>query len=248
MSSSAGSSISTTILAMSKLHGRTPLQMWAQGVEQWQVTPAPDIVARRRVFGTDLTRKLQPSGVLVLGVRYHSVDLYRPELQKKTGEVQLRWHPDNIGAISVRRGAGWLEVGAVMEEFHGRRAEDWIAVVERLRADRTATEAVNRAVIRDAFAYIDGVNAAAVVRANIKVPSWGDARIASEEQRLFISFRVAEDPAAPSAPVGDGLIAQSFEVGGAPPSTTTQEPEAASTGTSVDGAADDDIQEWEIRK
>jgi putative transposase len=233
---------------MSKLHGRTPLQMWAQGVEQWQVTPAPDIVARRRVFGTDLTRKLQPSGVLVLGVRYHSIELYRPELQKKTGQVELRWYPDNIGAISVRHGAGWLEVGAVMEELHGRRAEDWLAVVERLRADRAATEAANRAVIRDAFAYIDGINAAAVARANIKVPDWSDARIAAEEQRLFIAFRVAEDPAAPPATVGDGLIAQSFEVDGAPPSTTTKEPEAASTGTSVDGAADDDIQEWEIRK
>ena len=247
MYSCAGSSTSTTILAMNKLHGRTPLQMWAQGVQQWQITPAPDIVARRRVFGTDLTRKLQPTGVLVLGVRYHSAELHRPELQKKTGQVELRWHPDNIGAISVRRGTGWLEVGAVMEEFHGLRAEVWLEAVSRLRSDRATTEAANLDTIRETFAAIDRANAAAVSRANITVPDWSDRRIAAEEQRLFIGFRVAEDPATPPPPVGNGLIAQSFDVGEAPEPTTAEVSAPVATRPQVDDA-DDDIHEWEIRK
>ncbi|WP_333834670.1 Mu transposase C-terminal domain-containing protein [Rubrimonas sp.] len=243
---------------MNKLHGRTPLQMWAAGVEQSGVTPAPDIVDRRRVFGTDLTRKLQPSGVLVLGVRYHGAELYRPELQKKTGRVELRWHPDNIGAISVRRGMGWLEVGAVMDEFHGRRAEDWLDVVAQLRSDRATTEAANRAVIREAFDSIARTNAAAMQRTNIKLPDWSDRRIASEEQRLFIGFRVAESPAAPAAPVGDGLIAQSFPTGDAPASSPgagsmplidhAPADDDPADDDPADDDHDDDLAAWEIRK
>lgn len=248
MYSSAGSSISITILAMNKLHGRTPLQMWAAGVEQYGCAPAPDIVDRRRVFGTTLTRKLQSTGLLVLGVRYHSAELHMPELKKKSGQVELRWHPENIGAIAVKRDSGWLEVGAVMDEFHGRRAEDWLEVVARLRADRATTEEANRAVIREAFDFIDRINAAAMKRANIKIEDWSDRRIDAEEARIFSVWRVADDPAAPPETVGDGLIAQSFQVGGVAPPIFTETSSRNDPKLLIDNDADDDVQDWEIRK
>jgi hypothetical protein len=121
-------------------------------------------------------------------------------------------------------------------------------VVARLRSDRATTEAANRAVIRKAFDFIDRSNAAAVKRANIKVPDWSDQRIAAEEARLFIGFRVADDPAAPPATVGDGLIAQSFEVGGVTPPASTEISSRDYSGLPIDNNADDDIEDWEIRK
>lgn len=224
--------------------------MWVAGVVQSGLTSAPDIVDRRRVFGTTLTRKLQPTGIQVLGVRYHSAELHRSELQRKTGHVELRWHPDNIGAISVRRRGGWLEVGAVMQEFHGLRAVDWLAAVAVLRSDRATTEVANRDTIRAAFEAIADTNGSAMKRANIIVPNWSDQRIAAEEARLFIGFRVAEDPATAPVKNANGLAALSFDTGPPTPSAPTQETETADQSASADLDAGDneDDHDWEIRE
>lgn len=147
---------------------------------------------RRAIFGERLTRTLSKEGITVMGVRYHSERLALCMTRKEGREVQVRWHPDDLGAVMARidRDGEWFEVPSVETAFDGVTAQEWLAARRELQAADPDRKAFEQDVIRKAIMAIEGRSTDARTLAGLLVNVWTDERIKQEEARLFIGFRV----------------------------------------------------------
>lgn len=220
------------------LGGQTPLDAWDELVERWGVLPPPDLRARRLAFGRRLARKVQRTGIQVLGVTYSSEALQRWRLHSRKHDVAVRWHPGDLGAIEVKFDGAWREVPAVIDGFHGRTAQEWVAATRQIRASNQNRARVREDVVLQAFADIDSIAGAAARRADILVHDWSSDRISGLEDRLFIGFEIAPTPAmeAPE-PIGPkALLGTVIPVGG---DGADELPKAASSADAGSSAAPD---------
>ncbi|WP_158644597.1 Mu transposase C-terminal domain-containing protein [Paracoccus jeotgali] len=186
------------------LGGETPLNCWRRLTKEWGIQPPPDRDTQRAIFGERLKRRLSREGVLVLGMRYHSEELAQWLLHKEERDVEVRWHQDNIGAVTVHVGSRKFTVGAVHPGFDGVSARQWIAGIRAARASDPRQRYCERQVVVDANAAIEARSTAATRLAGLLVDDWSPERILREEERLFIGFGVVADR--PMQPVaGDGI-------------------------------------------
>lgn len=175
------------------LGGETPLHCWRRLTSEWGVQPPPDQADRRAIFGERLRRKLSKEGVAVLGMHYHSEELARCMTSRTAREVEVRWHPDDIGTVTVYVDGRKIQVGATVPGFNGVTARQWLAMRRELRAVDPARKAYDVRTIQVAIQAIDARSSAAMTVAGLLVDEWSPERIKQEEDRLFIGFRVTPD-------------------------------------------------------
>ncbi|SIT12772.1 Mu transposase C-terminal domain-containing protein [Paracoccus saliphilus] len=186
------------------LGGETPLHCWRRLTREWGVQPPPDKDTHRVVFGERLPRKLSREGVTVLGMRYHSEALARLMASKEERNVEVRWHPDDIGTVTVYADRQKFEVGTVLPDFEGVSARQWVAGVRELKAANAEHKTADRKVVMAAIKAIDARSTAATRLAGLLVDDWTPERIKQEEDRLFIGFNCADDKPA-RAVATDGI-------------------------------------------
>lgn len=174
------------------LNGATPFNAWRKAEAEWGTTPPPDATKRRLVFGTRLKSTVTNAGITVLGVQYHSEALHRWAIHQRDREVQVRWHRNDIGVISVEFDGGWHNVGAVHKTFHGVKADEWLASARALRVNHKLEAEFAEPIVRKAIQAIRDMNTAAEKRADLSVPDWSTERLEREENSLFIGFHVAK--------------------------------------------------------
>lgn len=176
----------------SGLGGETPLDCWNRLIEKFGVQPPPDLGRRRLIFGQERRKKVTREGVTILGVRYHSEVLARFMAKSHDRDIDVRWYPEDIGAIWAELNGRWYEIPAVFERFRGLSAQEWVRAAEETRAQNARNGEVNRAVVRQAIDYIQETNSAAMSRVGLTMEDWSDARMDYEEDRLFIGFKISE--------------------------------------------------------
>jgi putative transposase len=226
------------------LGGQTPLDAWDELVERWGVLPPPDLRARRLAFGRRLARKVQRTGIQVLGVTYSSEALQRWRLHSRKHEVAVRWHPGDLGAIEVKFDGAWREVPAVIDGFHGRTAQEWVAATRQIRASNQNRARVREDIVLQAFGDIDAIAGAAASRADILVHDWSSDRISGLEDRLFIGFEIAPTPAVEAPePIGPkALLGTVIPVGGdAADEVSAPEDELPKAASSADADIEEDF-------
>ena len=174
----------------SGLNGATPAETWRSLVAEWGVAPPPDLRTRRLVFGTQMDRIADKSGVTVMGVRYHSDALAQSVIHSRARSVAVRWLPENIGAIEVQFDGQWRTVPAVFDFFKGLNAQTWLAAARNLRAEQRANRKFTDAIVHEAIRAIEAMNRAAEKRADLKVTDWSSERVKAEEDRFFVGFNV----------------------------------------------------------
>lgn len=192
----------------SGLDGETPLQCWERLTKEFSVTPPPDTGTCRQIFGTKLARKLDKTGILVLGMRYHSESLAAHHRHRGDQDVEVRWLPSDIGTIEVRIGKDWISVPAVMDQAHGLSAQLWMSAVRQVRAadpDRKRhDEKVVLAALRDIRERSEDAQAAM----GLLVEDWSGERLRMEEQKLTIGFEAGPAPqnAAHTGGIGHSVV------------------------------------------
>ncbi|WP_277019709.1 Mu transposase C-terminal domain-containing protein [Paracoccus hibiscisoli] len=187
------------------LGGMTPLDAWEQAMLDWGVAPAPGPEVQAQIFSRPMERKLEGDGITVFGVRYHSRELAEWGLHHRGGVVNVRWSPQDLGAIWVKTGK-WLKVSAVFEGFSGVRADEWIASARRLRVSLRAGQAVSRRILRRAITEIETINAQARVREGLVTENWEPEVIDRVEKAVFMGFTIADAEEVPdTTPSGDGI-------------------------------------------
>lgn len=109
---------------------------------------------RRRAFGIRQERKITERGIQFLGIHYGGNCPKLQGIRKTTGSHKRAFYvdPDNLGTISVWDDGVWIEASCSIENFHGIRLPDWIAVGKLLRQRYSAQAELNTSIIFAALA------------------------------------------------------------------------------------------------
>ncbi|AVL52802.1 hypothetical protein CEP88_09440 [Roseobacter denitrificans] len=177
------------------LGGEAPIDVWNRLVNQFGVRPAPDRKTRALAFGQETERRLKPTGITVMGIRYHNNVLASLLLRDEKAVVKLRWHPADLGSIFVQIGIEWHEVPNVGGAFNGVSALHWDLTRRALRTQYKERETVHFDVVRKALAEIERVNKDAMERAGLQVQKWTKQKVEQIEAELSIGLSVNQDPA-----------------------------------------------------
>lgn len=174
------------------LGGETPRNCWERLTGEYGVTPPPSLPRRRLIFGREIKRVLQKDGVTVLGVRYHSKQLAQHMMHSPDTEMEVRWYPEDIGAVWVKIGEAWCPVQAVQECFRNTSAQQWLMARRQLRLQHQLDAHVKATTVQKALDFITEQNTAAMTLAGVFLEDWSLERIEREEQTMFTGFRVAD--------------------------------------------------------
>lgn len=128
----------------SELDGQTPLARWREDATPLREVPAEQL---RWMLMADVERTINKDGVHFGRVRFMA-----PELNGLVGErVQVRYTPHDLRQIDVFRGDRWLATAYPQDQLTPEQRD---AVLERRRADATATARLQRAASRKARAQL----------------------------------------------------------------------------------------------
>jgi putative transposase len=184
------------------LEGEAPLACWRRLSQRYGVQPPPDMEQTRLVFGERLERRLDHTGVTMLGVRYHSEKLATWMLRRDPQSVELRWHPMDIGAVAVRLGAEWHTVPAVDTSLDGVPARTWLTAVRHVRAGAPKSRRTDMSAVRGAIKAIEARTGQSMMAAGLNLEDWSEETVDREERKLFEGNTFFE--AAPPARDGSG--------------------------------------------
>lgn len=214
------------------LNGETPLECWRRLVKLHGVQPPPDIERTRLVFGEHKERKLDKTGITVLGVRYNSDVLATWMLRRDPQQVEVRWHPMDIGAVSVRLGSDWHTVPAVDHSLDGVPARTWLTAVRHVRGGAPTSRRTDMAAVREAIKAIDARTASSIAAAGLSVEDWSEQAVARVERKLFagVEFFERAGPQKTDAEPGHAIPDLSEVTGKADTPAGTGTPPAATTG------------------
>ncbi|MDF1774246.1 MAG: DDE-type integrase/transposase/recombinase [Pseudophaeobacter sp. bin_em_oilr2.035] len=178
----------------SSLGGRTPLEQWDEDMEDgnFPLSALPDSAAKRLAFGKRFERKVSQEGVVLMGVRYQSPELAMYFLGRQPKLVNIRWDPEDIGAISVYLDGAWHVVPSVHDRFEGMHFHDWVKVRRALRAKSASRNAWNQEVVFNAIDQIEGLVKDRALAFKVIDTTIGDKQFKTIEADLFSSFRMAD--------------------------------------------------------
>lgn len=170
------------------------------------MTPPPDLRSCRRIFGQKLTRKLNKSGLRVLGAQYHSSVIADHLMHQRQRDVEIRWLHSDLSAIEVRLGKDWVTVPAVMDEMHGAAAQLWMSAVSEVRATDPARKCYDEKVMLAAPRDIRARSQDAQAATGLIADDWSAGRLICAEQELMIGFEVGPKPASRRRDGGIGCL------------------------------------------
>ncbi|ULB09185.1 DDE-type integrase/transposase/recombinase [Cereibacter azotoformans] len=191
------------------LGGRTPREQWEADHREgnYPLRAAPDRRARRLAFGKSRTLKASSAGITIFGVRYQSEALARSIVLRGPRRLNVRWDPENIGAIEVDLDGQWHEVPAVHDFFEGMHFQVWIAARRAMRTRSPRQEAWAADVVREAVRDIEALNQQRALQFKLIDKPYSDKYLAQVEESLFASFAITEaKPKTVPAPDGRGRI------------------------------------------
>lgn len=111
---------------------------------------------RRRAFGIRQERTVTARGIRFLGIDYGGDCEELQKIRKESGSNVRAFYidPENLGTISVWNNDHWLEVKCSVENFHGIRLVEWIAVGKILRTRYSSQAEIKTSVIFEALSDI----------------------------------------------------------------------------------------------
>lgn len=188
------------------LDGETLHNCWNRLVGLYGVAPMPKLELRRKALGTRLKRTVSKTGIVILGIRYHSKALARWFMHNSKKEVRVRWYSEDIGAVAVELDGKWIEVPSALGRFRGERAQTWMMAVREIRASVAAQKTIDQEVVFKAMVRLREINASALARQGLFVDDYSKERIQRLEEEFLIGFEVDESPRTHGMrPATDGL-------------------------------------------
>jgi putative transposase len=184
------------------LAGETPVRAWRRLSKKYGVTPPPSADMMRLCFGREFERSLDKSGITVLGVNYQSEALQKELRLKKPKSFNVRWHPKDIGEISVQVDNAWYTVPAVDTSLKGVTAQTWLTAVRQVKSASPKSNRLNNVAVREAIKAISERNVQAMGKAGLNLEDWSDERRAREESKLLSGVEFYE-PQVPTQAKGD---------------------------------------------
>lgn len=171
------------------LGGDTPVKAWRRLSNEYGVLPPPDMEMMRLCFGQERQYVLDKTGITVLGVEYHSDALVTYMLRKDPHKIDVRWHPKDIGGISVRMGEKWFEVPAKDSTLKGVSAQTWLTAVGQTSAANPTANRLDNMAVREAIKAIEARNEQAKLASSLNLEDWTEKRMEYAEQNLLAGIK-----------------------------------------------------------
>jgi putative transposase len=178
------------------LGGETPVKAWRRLSQEYGVLPPPDMEMMRLCFGQSRKYQLDNNGISVLGVPYQSEALQAYLRRKKPNEVDVRWHPKDIGGISVLMGTEWYEIPAKDSTLQGTSAQTWLTAVRQTSSANPTSERLDNMAVREAIKAIEARNEQAKLASSLNLEDWTEERMKHAEDNLLagIEFYDRKEP------------------------------------------------------
>lgn len=183
------------------LDGETPVGAWRRLSALYGVTPPPDAEMMRICFGQERDYRLDKTGITVLGVKYQSEILQHHMRRKAPQDIKVRWHPKDIGEVSVYLGSEWITVPATDAALKGVAAQTWLTAVRQVRNAAPKANRLDNVAVRAAIKAIKTRNDMAMANANLNQEDWSEDRCKREEKNLLAGITFVE-PAVPTKAKG----------------------------------------------
>ncbi|MFY0681457.1 MAG: DDE-type integrase/transposase/recombinase [Thalassovita sp.] len=174
------------------LDGETPVKAWRRLSQEYGVPSSPDMEMMRLCFGQERQYKLAKTGITILGVRYQSEALQEHMRRKGPHEVDVRWHPKDIGAISVRIGKAWFEIPALDSSLNGVAAQTWLTAVRHTKSANPNANRMDSVAVREAIKAIAARNEQAKLASSLNLQDWSEERMAHAETNLLAGIEFFE--------------------------------------------------------
>ncbi|MBU2991892.1 DDE-type integrase/transposase/recombinase [Octadecabacter sp. B2R22] len=202
------------------LNGETPVKAWRRLSQEYGVPSSPDMEMMRLCFGQERQYVLDKEGITILGVRYQSDALQEYRRRKDPHEVDVRWHPKDIGTISVRIGKAWFEIPALDSSLDGVAAQTWLTAVRQTRAANPKVDRLDNVAVREAIKAIAARNEQAKLASSLNLQDWSEERMALAEKNLLagIEFYERKEPTQQKGTLGHEIPSVE-ELTGAPMET-----------------------------
>lgn len=195
------------------LGGETPAQAWKRLTETVGMRPVPDRRTLRAVFGIKTERKLSGEGLTVAGLHYSSEAMGWLWLKEKDCNVEVRFDPNDVGAICFRVGNSWPEARCTEPGFDGVSLAEWSQTVHDLRQTFAADNRITAPVVRRAMRAIREAANATRVRENIATPEYSAEDLARLEDEVFRGFVMPKRPSEVAAG-SDDFLGGGYATGG----------------------------------
>ncbi|SFF21277.1 putative transposase [Sulfitobacter brevis] len=180
----------------SSLGGRTPLEQWDADMEDgnYPLSGLPDVATKRLAFGKRIECTVSQQGIVVMGVRYHSPELGMYFMGLGSKRVDVRWDPENLGAVSVYLEGAWQVVPSVHDRFVGMHFHDWMKVRRALRAKSASRKIWNQEIVFNAIDQIEDLVKDRSMAFGIIDTTISDEQFSKIQADLFSSFRMDDTP------------------------------------------------------
>ena len=190
------------------LGGLTPSEQWDADMEagNYPLSGLPDVDAKRLAFGKRLERKVSQQGIVIMGVQYQSPELGMYFMGMEPKRVDVRWDPENLGAISVYLEGAWQVVPALYDRFDGMHFHDWVKVRRALRAKSASRKEWNQEVVFNAIDQIEDMVKDRGMAFKIIDTTISDKEFKKIEENLFSSFRIDDKPRLTADDNGPGHV------------------------------------------
>lgn len=174
------------------LGGRTPLEQWEADMQDgnYPLRALPDTRSKRLAFGNETQRKVSREGVRIMGIQYHNPQLVMHFLERESQVIDIRWDPDDLGAVDAFIGNEWIELPAVHDRFKGVNLHVWLKARKALRARSASRTKWNQETV---FKAIDDIEALVKDRSilfGIVDTTYSEKRLEQLERDLFSSFMI----------------------------------------------------------
>ncbi|NKX42621.1 DDE-type integrase/transposase/recombinase [Rhodobacteraceae bacterium R_SAG2] len=181
------------------LNGETPVKAWRRLSKEYGVLPPPDMEIMRLYFGQQRQYRLDKSGITILGVSYQAEHLQTYMRRKDPHMVDVRWHPKDLGAISVRLGKEWFEIPAIDASLKGVAAQTGLTAIRRTRSANPTSNRLDNVAVREAIKAINDRNEQA---SSLNLEDWSEDRMDRAERDLLAGVEFFERKA-PSQQKGE---------------------------------------------
>ena len=184
------------------LRGKTPREVWLEGIQLYQGLPQPPDRGRMRAaFGIEREATLDHEGVRFLALHYQSAPLqqHRRQVAGKLGttRVRMRVDPDDLGTASVQLGPDgpWLSVSCTTPGMDDVTLQTWSLSLADIRA-RFGPGRMRSHVIRETNRAFENLATAARHRAGIAPPTLTQEQLDHAEAHLALGMQVPHSDAA----------------------------------------------------
>ncbi|AWI55907.1 DDE-type integrase/transposase/recombinase [Sinorhizobium fredii] len=168
-----------------RLNNLTPHEAWIQKTKTYRVRAMPGRHEKRHIFGVLKERVIDSAGVTVHGIPYNSDALQTLRRKDGSKKYKVRTHRNDLSAVSVFTGEGWLTVENRIGMPPNLTLAEWYLAKQDLNRRNGVKSEANLPIMYEAINVMRRAGTSAAMRAAISLHTLRPEEISHATDQLF---------------------------------------------------------------